>query len=274
MWTVFKGVTFPFDSYRLPRQEGQITFTRSTDPDADSEDLSTQIIRENPKFGAECFLKLLGQKQGDGQLTYDLMSEGLYGNFAVSAETYYMEYNYKLFRWEPGDTRWSDTGVEETCELTRENMTQRFKIATSGETVYVGKRDGHLVQSLDGGDTWNDRTSNLPLSVEQFNQIVFANSTVHVATDKGVFNSIDGVVWRAITDKAGETVIIKSLATAGAAVYGANDDGIYHLEKETRTWEQIVPEIPDTITSLVVDEDTFYVGTEQRGVLRFEHANQ
>ena len=35
------------------------------DPDADSEDLSTQIIRENPKFGAECFLKLLGQKQGD-----------------------------------------------------------------------------------------------------------------------------------------------------------------------------------------------------------------
>ena len=274
MWTVFKGVTFPVDSYRLPRQEGQITFTRSTDPDADSEDLSTQIIRENPKFGAECFLKLLGQKQGDGQLTYDLMLEGLYGNFAVSGETYYMEYNYKLFRWEPGDTRWSDTGVEETCELTRENMAQRFKIATSGETVYVGKRDGHLVQSLDGGDTWNDITSKLPLPVEQFNQIVFADSTVHVATDKGVFNSIDGVVWRAITDKAGANVIIKSLATAEDAVYGANDDGIYHLEKDKGIWEQIVPEIPDAITSLVVDGDTFFVGTEQRGVLCFERANQ
>ena len=274
MWTVYKGVTFPLDSYRLPRQEGQITFTRSTDPDADSEDLSTQIIRENPKFGAECFLKLLGQKQGDGQLTYDLMLEGLYGNFAVSGETYYMEYNYKLFRWEPGDTRWSDTGVEETCELTRENMAQRFKIATSGETVYVGKRDGHLVQSLDGGDTWNDRTSNLPLPVEQFNQIVFADLTVYVATDKGVFNSIDGVVWRTITDKAGANVIIKSLATARDAVYGANDDGIYHLEKETVTWEQIVPEIPAAITSLVVDGDTFFVGTEHRGVLRLEHANQ
>ena len=276
MWTVFKGVTFPFDSYRLPRQEGQITFTRSTDPDADSEDLSTQIIRENPKFGAECFLKLLGEKQGDGQLTYDLMLEGLYGNFAVSGETYYMEYNYKLFRWEPGDARWSDTGVEETCELTRENMTRGFKLAVSGETVYVGKRDGHLVQSLDSGDTWNDITSNLPPSVEQFNQIVFADLTVYVATDQGVFNSIDGVVWRTITDKAGETVIIKSLATARArdAVYGANDDGIYHLEKETGTWEQIVPEIPDAITSLVVDGGNFYVGTEQRGVLRFERANQ
>ena len=198
------------------------------------------------------------------------MWEGLFGNFAVSGETYYMEYNYKLFRWKPGDTRWSDTGVEETCELTRENMAQGFKLATSGETVYVGKRDGHLVQSLDGGDSWNDRTSNLLLPVAHFNQIVFADATAHVATDKGVFHSKDGVVWNAITDKTGETVIIKSLATAEDTVYGANDDGIYHLEKETGTWEQIVPEIPDAITSLVVDRDAFYVGTEHRGVLRFE----
>ena len=247
-----------------------MTFTRSTDPDADVESLSTQIIRENPKFGAECFLKRLGQEQADCQLTYALMVEGLYGNFAVNGETYYMEYNYKLFRWKPGDVRWSDTGVEETCELTRENMAQRFKIAVSGETVYVGKRDGQLFQSLDDGDSWNDRTSHLPLSVERFNQIVFANSRVHVATDKGVFSSKDGVVWRAITDKAGKDVIVKSLAAVEDAVYGANDDGIYHLAKETGTWEQIVPEIPDAITSLVVDRDAFYVGTEHRGVLRFE----
>ena len=270
MWHVFGRITLPFDAYRLPRQEGQITVTRSTDPDADVETLSTQIIREHPKFGAECFLKLLGQEQGEHDLAYDLMWEGLFGNFAVSGETYYMEYNYKLFRWKPGDTRWSDTGVEETCELTRDNIAQGFKLATSGETVYVGKRDGQLVQSLDGGDSWNDRTSNLPLSVAHFNQIVFADATVHVATDKGVFNSKDGVVWNPITDKAGESIIIKSLATAKDAVYGANDDGIYHLEKGTGTWEQIVPEIPDAITSLVVDRDAFYVGTEHRGVLCFE----
>ena len=270
MWHVFKDVTLPFDSYRLPRQEGQITFTHSTDPDADVESLSTQIIRENPKFGAECFLKLLGQKQGDRQLTYALMLEGLYGNFAVSGKTYYMEYNYKLFRWKPGDTRWSDTGVEETCELTRENMAQRFKIAVSGEIVYVSKRDGQLVQSLDDGDSWNNVTSNLPLPVAQFNQIVIAEATVHVATDRGVFNSKEGVVWQRTTDKAGESVIIKSLATAEDAIYGANNDGIYQLEKESGVWEQIVPEIPDTVISLVVDEDAFYVGTEHRGVLCFE----
>ena len=270
LWTVFKGITFPFGSYRLPKQEGQITFTRSTDPDADVEPLSTQIIREHPKFGAECFLKRLGQKQGDSELTYALMLEGLYGNFAVNRETYYMEYNYKLFRWKPGDVRWSDTGVEETCELTRENMAKRFKIAASGETVYVGKRDGQLFQSLDDGESWNNLTPHLPLSVACFNQIVFADATVHVAADKGVFSSKDGVVWKTITDKAGESVILKALATAEDVVYGANDDGIYHLAKETGTWEQIVPEIPNAITSLVVDRDAFYVGTEHRGVLRFE----
>ena len=149
-------------------------------------------------------------------------------------------------------------------------MVQCFKIAVSGETVYVGKRDGQLVQSLDDGDSWNDVTSNLPLSVERFNQIVFADSTVHVATDRGVFSSKDGVVWNAITDKAGKDVIVKSLATAEDTVYGANDDGIYRLGMETGTWEQIVPEIPGAITSLVVDSDAFYVGTEHRGVLRFE----
>ncbi len=272
MWTVFGKVTFPFDSDRLSGQEAQIFFTSSSDPDAGAEPLSTQIIRENPKFGAECFLKLLDQVKGDRQLTYELMLEGLYGNFAVSRETYYMEYNYKLFRWKPGDARWSDTGVQETYELTRDNMSRGFKLATSGETVYVGKRDGHLYQSFDGGDSWNDITVNLPLSVEHFNQIVFADSTVHVATDKGVFSSIDGVAWDAITDKAGESVILKSLATAENAVYGASDEGIYYLTK-ARTWEQIVLEIPDAITSLVVDGDTFYVGTEHRGVFCFERTN-
>ena len=135
-----------------------------------------------------------------------------------------------------------------------ENTSRGFKIAASGEIVYVGKRDGQLFQSLDGGENWNDITSNLPQPVEQFNQIVLTDSKVHVATDKGVFNSTDGVVWHSISDKAGGLVAIKSLAKSENTVFGANDDGIYQLEKKTGTWEQIVPEIPDTITSFVVDE--------------------
>ena len=268
MCHVLGGRSFDFKDERQMGQGVIITLSSGTDS------LSSQRIQENPDFGAERFLEQLIQIQADAALAYKLMWEGLWGDFAVSGETFYMAYNYKLFRWNLGETEWFYTGVEETIELSEDNVGHGFKLAVSGEIVYVGKRDGHLWQSLDGGDSWNDRTANLPQSVVHFNQIVLADATVHVATDKGVFNSMDGVVWHAITDKAGASVIIKVLATTEDAVYGANDDGIYYLEKGTGTWEQIVPEIPDAITSLVVDGDAFYVGTEHRGVLRFERTHQ
>lgn len=267
-WYVFGNVTFPFKSKRLPGQGLLITIT--SHPKEEPETLLSQVINENPQFGAECFLKQLEQIQGDHQLAYELILEGLYGNFAINMETYYMEYNYKLFQWKLGDTEWSDTGIQETCELTRDNISRGIKIATLGDVVYVGKRDGHLIQSLDSGVNWSDITSDLPQPIRHFNQIIFADSTVYISTDTGVFCSNDGNVWYGIKDPAGESVIIKSLATDDDVVYGANDDCIYKLDRDTNTWEQVVPEIPDSITSLIADRDTFYVGTEHRGVLCLE----
>ena len=245
-----------------------ITFSSTIDP------LSSKLIQENPDFGAQSFLKQLIQVQADSPFAYELMWEGLWGNFAVSSETFYVEYNYKLFRWKPSETKWFYTGVEETIELSRANVRSGFKIAASGETVYVGKRDAHLLQSPDGGDTWNDVTPNLPFSIEHFKKIVLAGSTVYIATDKGVLYSKDGVVWNALVNETGELIIIKSLAAAKDSVYGANDKGIYHLQGETDTCKQIAPEISGIVTSLVVDEDMFYVGTERRGILRFERTRK
>ena len=266
MCYVLGGRSFNFKDERQMGQGLIITFSSTIDA------LSSQLIEENPDFGAEGFLKQLLEVQADSALAYELMWEGLWGGFAVSGETFYMEYNYKLFRWNRGETEWFDTGVEETIELSRDNIRRGFKIAASGETVYVGKRDGHLWQSVDGGDTWNDITPNLPLSVEHFKEITFAGSTVYVATDKGVFNSEDGGVWSILADGTGASITIKSLATLGDSVYGSNDAGIYRLQSDNETWEQVAPEISGVVTSLVVDEDMFYVGTEQRGVLRFERS--
>ena len=265
---VLGGRSFNFKDERQMGQGFIITLSSSLDP------LSSELIQKNPDFGAESFLKQLIQVQADSAFAYELMWEGLWGSFAVSGETLYMEYNYKLFRWHPGETEWFYTGVEETIELSRANVRKGFKIAASGETVYVGKRDGHLLQSLDGGDTWNDITSNLSLSVEHFEEIVLAGSTVYIATDKGVFNSKDGVIWNLLTSEAEEPVIIKSLATVGDSIYGANDEGIYYLQSDTGTWERVAPEISGVVTSLVVDEDVFYVGTERQGVLRFERTSR
>lgn len=262
------GQNFPFKDRRQLGQGFHIALSSEIDL------LSNELIHENPDFGAALFLKQLMQVQADAPFAYELIWEGLWGDFAISGKTFYMEYNYKLFRWEPGETEWFYTGVEETIELTRANVWRGFKIAISGETVYVGKRDGHLLQSLDGGDSWNDMTPNLPFSVEHFKEIILADSTVHIATDKGVIRSKDGINWNVLTDKTKAPLVIKSFATADNSIYGANDTGIYHLQRGTATWEQVAPEISGVVTSLVVDTDMFYVGTERQGVLRFRRSNQ
>ncbi len=179
-------------------------------------------LKENG-FGSTQFFKQLArgeiQKQ-DGQIKTQLYTEqvtlinsGLGGEFAVSGDTFYMVYNFKLFRWRPGDTEWYDTGVEETAELTykkvvkaleREGLPKEkigeilmswlrgLKLAVLGDIVYVGKRDGQLVVSFDKGDNWIDITYNLPFKVKALKDIVFAGSTVYVATDEGVVTSSDG----------------------------------------------------------------------------------
>ncbi len=198
----------------------------------------------------------------------NLCQLGLIGPFAVSGDTFYMEYNFKLFRWEPGDTEWYDTGQEETVSLSWKIVKRELKLAVSGNTVYVGKRDGRLIVSFDKGTNWIDLTPALPFPFKTFKEIVFAGSTVYVATDAGVTTSDSGKNWRAITDAEGTNLIMEQLAVDATTVYGVTKDtGIYRLE--SGTWEQIVSEIPDRITSLAVDGNTLYIGTKDNGMLYF-----
>ena len=114
------------------------------------------------------------------------------GGFAVSGETFYIEYLRRLFKWKPGDWEWTNTGLIDTGKQPNSDLDNEFKLAVSAETVYVGKRNGRLFQSFDGGDNWRDLTSSLPLRFNHFKEIVFAGSTVYVATDKGVLGSQTG----------------------------------------------------------------------------------
>ena len=189
------------------------------------------------------------------------------GAFAVSGDTFYMEYNYKLLRWEPGDTEWYDTEQEETVELTPQLAFTELKIAASGNTVYVGKRDGHLVVSFDKGANWIDLTPALPLPVKAFYDIVFVGSTVYVATDAGVAVSSDGKQWHAITDAARTPLIIERLAVDGTTLYGVSKSGVHRLENGT--WKEVISERPNSMTSLAVDGNMLYVGTQDSGVLHF-----
>ena len=197
------------------------------------------------------------------------------GGFAVSDSTYYMESRQKLFRWKPGTTEWYDTGLvdegEDVYSFSELNdlTSIGFRVAVSGATVYVGKPSGHLFQSFDEGDTWNDVTTDLPFSVSDFNVIAFAGSTVYIATDKGVAYSSDGTRWHAAVDVEGTPVVIEKFAVDGTTVYGATEQQVYRLKESTNTWQQVTPEVPSTISSITISDGTLYVGTFSRGVLRF-----
>ena len=226
---------------------------------------SVEHLQDNFSGAAQFFNQLVKVDNLNQQI---LMSEGLRGAFAVSGRTFYLEYNFKLFRWEPGDIEWYDTEQEETVELSLDIAKKDLKLAASGDAVYVGKRDGHLVASFDKGTNWLDFTPALPFLVKNFKEIVFVGATVYVATDAGVATSDSGKNWRAVTDADGTHLIMEHLAVDRTTLYGApKTTGIYRLE--SGSWEQIVTEIPNHVASLAIEGNTIYVGTKNNGMLHF-----
>ncbi len=188
------------------------------------------------------------------------------GGFAVSGRTFYAEYKRQLFKWNRGDSEWTDTGLIDTTETPKHGHDNGLKLAASGEVVYVGKRDGTLFQSLDSGKSWKNITPILPLHCTHLKEITFAGTTVYVATDTGVLSSQTGAHWRVLTDKMGKQTIMDSLAPDGTTVYGANNTGgIYRLDTEGR-WEQIAPSVPDKIRDLAVNNQKLYIVTQRSGI--------
>ena len=86
---------------------------------------------------------------------------------AVSRDVFYVEYMGELYKWKLGDPEWTGIGLVDDSyrhgEIEAFGFGEGFKLAVLGETVYVGKRDGKLFQSLDEGNSWRDITPSLPL---------------------------------------------------------------------------------------------------------------
>ena len=185
---------------------------------------------------------------------------------AVSNDVFYVEYKGSLFKWRLGDPEWINTGLIDTDHMSDGDSRKGLQIAVSGETVYVGKRDGKLFQSLDGGNSWRDITPNLPLGFTSFNEIAFAATTVYVSTDAGVLSSQTGEHWSVLTNSVRAHTIIDRFAVEGTKVYGIGNAGIYHLDAR-RQWKRIASNVPDEINALAIANNKLYSATEDRGIL-------
>ncbi|MDE0396359.1 MAG: sigma-70 family RNA polymerase sigma factor [Candidatus Poribacteria bacterium] len=202
------------------------------------------------------------------------------GEFAMTGNTFYIEYERTLYRCSRGDRKWFDTGIQDTPVFDGFYATTGFQVAASGKVVYLGKSNGSLFQSLDSGNTWKDVTASFPLPLDRtvsrtelleklphFKDILFGGSTVYVSTSDGVAMSNDGENWHVLTDTEQTPIAMRHLAIDGTTLYGVTQTSAYQLQKHAGTWIQISPEIPERVTSLVAAGNILYVGTEHRGVL-------
>ena len=64
------------------------------------------------------------------------------------------------------------------------------------------------------------------------------------------------------------------IAVDGTTAYGVCDSGVYQVDNQTNILKQIVSELPHTATSFAIDGDTFYIGTKQNGVFRFQRQDR
>ena len=186
------------------------------------------------------------------------------GGFAVSGKTFYIEYMQRLLKWTPDSIDVIDTGLADTDEH-NDKLDRGFKLAASAETVYVGKQDGKLFQSFDGGNSWRDVTPNLPSNFVHIKDIMFVGTTVYVATDKGVLSSQTGKHWRILTNSSGAHITIDRFAMYGSSLYGAGDMGVFHLDSHGQ-WKHISSNIPDKVISLSASHNKLYIATKQSGI--------
>ena len=190
----------------------------------------------------------------------------------ANRDVFYLEYKRRLFKWRLGDPEWTNTGLVDTGEAVDKDFYTGFKIAVSGETVYVGKRDGKLLRSLDGGSNWRDITSHLPLDFAHFKGMVFSGSTLYVATDKGVLVSETGEYWRVVTDRTDTRIVINQFALNGTEVYGIADTGVYRLDTHGQ-WEQFSAEVPEGVDALAITNGRLYGAVTERGIFNMSLEN-
>ena len=186
-------------------------------------------------------------------------------NSKVDKQTVYLEYKNRLFKLDLNRLEFTETRLIDIAKQRNWNINRGFKLAASAQTVYIGTQDGKLLQSIDGGNSWRNVTSNIRTNFIHIKDIILGGTKVYVATDKGVLSSKTGEYWQVLTDNTGTHINIDRFVINEYDIYGANSTSIYRLDSHGK-WEQISSNVPDSVISLAVNRNKIYVATKQHGI--------
>lgn len=222
-----------------------------------------------PAIGGEEFFKKLDDKENDVSeriLESAMKRRNLprIGTLAISKNTFYVVSNGRLFKATLSDSEWTDTEFD----FEKSESKYGVEIAVSDKNIYVGRRDTHLIQSVDGGKNWKDITSDLPIQFKYFNDITFVDSSVYVATNEGTITSDFGKDWYVMTDNYGKNVVIDKFYIDDKNIYGIDDyKGVYRLEDQNK-WKLISPKIREPIQNFTILDNKFYINTTDKGIFK------
>lgn len=241
-------------------------------------------IQGLPEIGGESFIKKLGIEPIDRNALFDSIEEEgiteknekqmealmtLEGRpsirtLAVSKDTFYVESNQHLFKATIGDSEWTDTEFD----FGKVSDHARLTIEVSDKDIYVGRDDGHLFHSVDGGKKWKDLTSDLPINLIGFNDIEIVGSKIYVATYGGVLTSDTGEEWHMMKEDARRSSDIDLFFVDDNKLFGAGRKSIYLLDQHN-DWKSITPTIPDSVDNFFIHDNQFYINTDEKGIFKF-----
>ena len=140
----------------------------------------------------------------------------------------------------------------------------RVPMVEHRNTLYLLSNDA-IFTSTDEGETWNRFCSRPKGSAVEFvitdaAEEVGSGITMYlVLRDKGVFRSTNaGEQWTLLNDGLTDGTI-SAMAAIGNTVFAGTDKGLYRLD--AGIWERLLVDVSGSVYSLVVSEDSLYVGT-------------
>jgi photosystem II stability/assembly factor-like uncharacterized protein len=177
--------------------------------------------------------------------------------FAAIGKTLFLGMNQSLFRFLPGDTRWT----ESSAGLPRAPV---YALVQAGPDIFAATDEGVFL-SNDQGANWRGSNSGLPEKARIIHLTLSGNNLL-AGTKKGAYLSADhGASWIAVGRGLPRKATVNALVAEGRAIgdrlfAGTWDHGVFMSTDNGVSWKPCGTGLPKgfTVTGLVLREASLY----------------